>query len=175
MRRVAFAVLLLSLGIGGRASASNTGKASVVRRSVPRSQLELGVTNASTCPNGSFTRGPCGGSVPAGITYATTAQNWSQALSTPLSGCSTGIACPTQTVTLPAGIAGIDVVTGLYEIHISDGSNSETDVKVTGGTYTSASGGTLTFVPYFSHTSYTIESASSGIQETINLACGMSV
>ena len=49
MQCLALAVLLLSLGIGGRASASNTGKASLVRRSVPRSQLELGVTNASTC------------------------------------------------------------------------------------------------------------------------------
>jgi hypothetical protein len=72
---------------------------------------------------------------------------------------------------LPANIAGIDVTTGLYQFYISDGANSEA-VAVTGGDYTSGSGGTLTFVPYFSHTSYTVESASSGIQETINVACG---
>jgi hypothetical protein len=77
-----------------------------------------------------------------------------------------------QSVALPAGISGIDVTTGLYEVYISD--SSPEAVKVTGGTYTFASGGTITFVSYYSHTSYTVGSASSGIQETINAACGAS-
>ena len=175
MRCVAFAVLLVSLGIGGRVSASNTGKASLVRRSVPRSQLGLEETNASTCPNGNSTRGPCGAGVPAGITYATTARNWSQALSTALTGCPTGVSCATQTVTLAAGAVGVDTTSGLYQVHIADGSKNEA-VYVKGGSYppTGATSGTITFVPYFSHTSYKIESASSGIQETINAACGTS-
>ena len=120
-------------------------------------------------------RGPCGGSVPAGITYATTAQNWAQALSTALTGCPTGVRCATQTVTIAAGAVGVDTTSGLYQVHIADGPNSEV-VYVKRGSYppTGATSGTIAFVPYFSHTSYTIESASSGIQETINLACGSS-
>jgi hypothetical protein len=177
MGRLAFAVLLLLLEIVCRAhSASNVdpvveGKASLVSGAVPASQLESGVANASTCLKGNSTSGSCGGGSPAGISYANTAQNWSQALSTAVTGCPTGISCTTQTITLPSGITGIDVSTGLYQIYISDGANSEA-VAITGGTYTSGAGGTLTFVPYFSHTSYTVESASSGIQETINVACG---
>ena len=141
----------------------------------PHSEFRSGVTNASTCLNEKSSWGSCGSGGPAGIAYATTAQSWSQALSTALTGCPTGIRCATQTVTLPAGIFGIDVTAGLYQVYISDGTNSEA-VSVTGGTYTSGSGGTITFVPYFSHgpSAYTVESASSGIQETINLACGTS-
>ncbi len=109
---------------------------------------------------------------PAGVTYATTEQNWSLALTTPLTGCPTGIRCVMQSVALPAGISGVDVTTGLYEVYISD--SSPEAIKVAGGTYTFASGGTITFVPYYGHTSYTAGSASSGIQETINAACGTS-
>ena len=62
----------------------------------------------------------------------------------------------------------------MYQVYISDGANSEA-VWVTGGTYTAAGGGTIILAaPFFSHSSYTVGSASSGIQETINLACGTS-
>jgi hypothetical protein len=111
---------------------------------------------------------------PPGITYVTTAQNWQQTgISTALTGCPTGASCSTQTLTLNAGFVGVDVTTGLYQIYLSDGANSEA-VTITGGTY--PSGGTVTFVPYFNHpasSTYTAESASSGIQETINNACGI--
>lgn len=67
---------------------------------------------------------------------------------------------------------------GGYPIRIIDGSqpttNSET-VYVTGGTCTSsAPSGNIIFTPYFSHTGslYGLGSASSGIQEAINDACG---
>jgi hypothetical protein len=67
---------------------------------------------------------------------------------------------------------------GGYPIRIIDGSqpntNSET-AYVTGGTCTSAgSTGTIIFTPYLPHAAlnYTIGSASSGIQEAINDACG---
>jgi len=67
---------------------------------------------------------------------------------------------------------------GGYSVHIIDGAlpntNSES-VYVTGGTCTSAAtSGTIIFTPYFSHVmlTSTIGSASSGIQEAINDACG---
>jgi hypothetical protein len=112
--------------------------------------------------------------VPPGITYVTAAQNWSQAFTATLTGCPNGISCSTQTVTLSAGFSGVDTTTHLYQVYISDGTKSES-VTVTGGNYTFASGGTIAFVPYFTHTlSYTFQSASSGIQETLNGACGTS-
>jgi hypothetical protein len=66
---------------------------------------------------------------------------------------------------------------GGYPVYIADAAspaNSES-VPVTDGTCTSgASSGTLVFTPYSSHapSTYTIGSSSSGIQETINVACG---
>ena len=66
---------------------------------------------------------------------------------------------------------------GGYAVRIFDRSvpaNSEA-VYLTGGTCTSAaSSGTITFTPYFSHalSTYSVGSASAGIQEAINDACG---
>jgi hypothetical protein len=65
----------------------------------------------------------------------------------------------------------VDYTSGAgYQVYITDGASSEA-VAVTSG---SAGSGncSIAFTPFFSHTSYTIGSASSGIQETINLACG---
>jgi hypothetical protein len=59
-----------------------------------------------------------------------------------------------------------------YQAYITDGGSSEA-VAVTGGS-TGSGSCSITFTPFFSHTSYTIGSASSGIQETINAACGTS-
>jgi hypothetical protein len=107
----------------------------------------------------------------AGITYATTAQNWSQTgITTSLTGGSA------SSLTLNAGFSGLDVASGFgYQVLISDGANSEA-VNVTGGTYTFAGGGTILFTPFFNHGpgAYTVSSASSGVQETLNTACGMS-
>jgi len=127
--------------------------------------------------------------VPSGITYATTAQNWSQSgVTTSLTAGSPG------TLTLTNGPAGVDTSAGLstfngcyprgtsvasgqclYQIYISDGASSEA-VTVTGGTCAIPGGNscTITFIPYFNHpasTSYAVESASSGLQETWNVAC----
>lgn len=111
--------------------------------------------------------------IPPGITHVTTAQNWVQTSTTALTGCPTGISCATQALTLSSCPPGLDVSgQGMYDVYISDGSNSEA-VLVTGGSTASCpSSATITFVPYFSHSRYSIGSASSGIQETINLACG---
>ena len=165
MGRSAFAVLLLSLEIVGRASASNAnvgleGKASLVSGVAPHSQLGLGIANASTCPNGNSTWGSCGGSSPAGITYATTAQNWSQASTTALTAGVSG------SVTLTPCPSGVDYTSGAgYDVYISDGSNSEA-VAVTSGS-TGSGNCLITFTPFFAHSSYTIGSASAGIQETL--------
>ena len=111
--------------------------------------------------------------IPAGVTYAppsVTPYYWSQTIA---SGAQNLTAGTPATVTLAAGYVGIDVTTGLYQVLLND-ANLEA-VTVTGGTYTQASGGTVTFTPFFSHgasASYVIGSASSGLQETVNQACG---
>jgi hypothetical protein len=68
---------------------------------------------------------------------------------------------------------------GGYPIWISDRSNpaNSESAYVTGGTCKSeASTGTIVFTPYYSHQAkaYSLGSASSGIQEAINDACGTS-
>ncbi len=166
MRYLALAVLLLSLTIHGGVSASNFGKANL-GTGVPPDQSQPGATNVSNCANGNSPQYSCGSFIPAGITYATTAHNWSQAVASgtqDLTGGSPG------TVLLSPCPAGVDYTSGSgYEVAIND-ANFEV-VSVTSG---SISGGkcSISFTPFFSHSSYTIQSASSGIQETINLACG---
>jgi hypothetical protein len=92
------------------------------------------------------------------------------------------------TITLTPCPVGVDVSgspslggpNGGYPVRITDGAlpntNSET-VYVKGGTCSSAApSGTVVFTPYFSHgiANYTVGSASHGIQEAINDACGTS-
>src|SRR6266403_74725 len=92
MGRVPFAMLLLSLEIFGQASVPNEGKASLVG----------------------------GGGSPPGITYATTALNWTQTISRPLTGGSRA------TVTLTPCPVGIDTTSGAgYQAFVSGGRNSE--------------------------------------------------
>jgi hypothetical protein len=141
------------------------GKASLVTGLAPFNQLGSGVANTSTCQNGNSTWGSCGGGSPAGITYATTAQNWWLTSTTALTAGSPG------TVTLTPCPSGVDYTSGAgYQVYISD-TNAEA-VSVTSGS-TGPGNCSITFTPYFGHTSYTIGSASSGIQEAINIACGV--
>ena len=147
-------------------------KADLVNGTVPSGELGAGVPSSTTCLTGNSTWGSCGGGAPAGITYATTAQNWSQTSTTALTGCSTGVSCVTQTLTLSPCPPGLDVSGhGMYDVYLSD-SNPESVLVAGGSTASCPSSATIAFVPYFSHSAYTVESASSGIQETINLACG---
>ncbi len=143
-------------------------KADLINATVPPNELGAGVASSATCLNGNSTWGSCGSGAPAGITYATTALNWTQGLTTSL------VAGSAATVTLSPCPVGIDTSSGAgYDVYIND--SSAEAVAVTGGTCTSgASSGTITFTPFFSHSSYVIQSASSGIQETINAACGVS-
>src|SRR6202521_411813 len=171
MGRVAFVVFLLSLEVVGQAysassaDAAGEGKASLVTGLAPLNQLGSGVANTSTCQNGNSTWGSCGGGSPAGITYATTAQNWRRTSTRALTAGSPG------TVTLTPCPSGVDYTSGAgYQVYISD-TNAEA-VSVMSGS-TGPGNCSITFTPYFGHTSYTIGSASSGIQETINIACGV--
>jgi hypothetical protein len=153
--RLAFAVLVLTFEILGQVSAPNTdarskSNASVLGGAAPSSQLS---------PRGM-----------AGITYATTALNWTQTTSGSLTG---GLQA---TVTLTPCPVGIDTTSGAgYQVLLSGGGNSEAvSVSTAAGACTSgAASGTITFTPFYSYAAgYTIGSASSGIQETINAACG---
>lgn len=102
----------------------------------------------------------------AGITYVTTAMNWSQILSAFLTG-----GAPSSVTLTPCPV-GVDYTSGAgYQVYIADGSNSEA-VSVTSGA-TVGPNCSINFTPFFSHSNYTIGSASSGIQETINIACGV--
>jgi hypothetical protein len=170
MRHVAFAVLLLSLEISGRASGPNVGKVSLVVEVVPPHQSGSEVTNASSCPAGNSRQNSCGGGNPAGITYATTALNWTQTISSSLIGGSQA------TVTLTPCPVGIDTSSGAgYQVLLSRGGNSESVniIATSGGCTSGGASGTITFTPFYSYAAgYIISSASSGIQETINAACG---
>jgi hypothetical protein len=160
MRGMAFVVLVLSFGLGGAVPFLSAGRVDMLASS----QSE--VVSASSCPNGSSTSERCGTGAPRGITYATTALNWTQTTSSSLTGGSPG------TVLLTPCPAGVDYTSGAgYQVYIRDGASSEA-VAVTGGS-TVTGNCSITFTPFFSHASYTIGSASSGIQETINAACGV--
>jgi hypothetical protein len=145
-------------------------KADLVTGLVPAGELGTGIASSATCLTGNSTWGSCGGGAPAGITYATTALNWSQVMTSPLTG---GIPA---TVTLTPCPVGIDTTSGAgYQVLVSGGANSEAAsvATATGACTPGATSGTITFTPFFSYAGgYTIGSASSGIQETLNAACG---
>lgn len=112
-----------------------------------------------------------------------TGYNWSignipVALTAGIQAAVTLTPCPLGVDT--SGSPNLGGPNGGYPVYIADAAspaNSES-VSVTGGTCTSAaSSGTVAFTPYFSHTmsTYSIGSSSSGIQETINIACGTNV
>ena len=104
--------------------------------------------------------------VPPGITYVRSIYNWSQTISG--SGLTGGAQA---TVPLSPCPNGIDTTSGAgYQVYISGGGNSEV-VNVVANSNSCATG--ITFTPLNSYAAgYTIGSASQGIQETINLACG---
>jgi hypothetical protein len=107
--------------------------------------------------------------VPPGIRYVSAASNWSQTISEPLKA---GVRA---TVTLAPCPVGVDTTSGVgYQVLVSGGGKSEA-VNVVSGTCTSgAASGTIKFTPYFSYpTGSTVGSASSGVQETLNAACGV--
>jgi hypothetical protein len=169
MRRVACVVVLLSLGVRAQPLAPS-GRKLTLPGQTPLSQLSLGVTNQFTCPKNMTSPGSCSGTS-NGITYATTAMNWSQSISSALTG---GVQA---TVTLTPCPVGIDTTTGYgYQVLLSGSGNSET-VNVlsgSGGCISGEESGTIVFIPFHSYPSgYTIGSASSGIQEAINAGCGI--
>jgi hypothetical protein len=148
-----------------------TAKADLISDLVPTAELGAGVASPTSCLTGNSTWGACGGGAPSGITYATTALNWSQTMSASLTGGSAA------TVTLTPCPAGIDTTSGAgYQVLLSGGGNSEAVnvVTATGGCSPGAPSGTIKFTPFYSYpANSTIGSASGGIQEALNAACGV--
>ncbi len=146
-------------------------KADLISGTVPVSELGAGVANSNTCLTGNSTWGSCGSGAPTGITYATTAESWTQTISSPLTAGSQA------TVTLTPCPAGIDTASGAgYQVFLSGGSNGEAVnvISAAGGCSSGAPTGTITFTPFYSYAAgYSVGSASSGIQETLNAACGV--
>jgi hypothetical protein len=147
-------------------------KADLVNGEIPTVELGAGIASASTCLTGNSTWGLCGGGAPAGITYATTSLSWTQTVSSLLTGGAQ------NTVTLTPCPVGIDTTSGAgYQVLISGGGNSEavSIIPAIGGCTSGATTGTVKFTSFYSYASgYTIGSASSGIQETIDAGCGTS-
>jgi hypothetical protein len=105
----------------------------------------------------------------AGISYAPAALNWTQIISSPLTGGAVA------TVTLTPCPVGVDTTSEAgYEMVLSGEGNREAVNVISGSCVSGASSGTIVFTPNHSYPSgTTIGSASSGIQETINAACGV--
>lgn len=169
MRRLVLITFLLSLEIGNLAFSSNLRGATQENGTALPGTMTSAAAIASTCLSGQSPQDSCGGSIPAGITYVTTAQDWAQTISSALkSGTLAKVIltpCPT----------GIDTMSGAgYQVLLTGGGNSEAVNVVTapGGCTSGAATGTVTFTPFHSYAAgYTIGSASSGIQETLN-SCG---
>jgi hypothetical protein len=105
----------------------------------------------------------------SGIRYVTPTDNWSVSPSGSLIGGTTA------TVTLTPCPMGVDTTgNSMYFVYLS-GQGIPEPVMVTGGTCTSgATSGTIVFTPKNTHSAtYLLSSASSGIQEAINDACGV--
>lgn len=101
-----------------------------------------------------------------GNSYAFTPQHWSQTSTNILSA---GI--PASALLHPCP-SGVDLTSGAgYDVFIDD--DHPESVLVTAGS-SGTDGCSIRFTPYFSHSRYKLGSASSGIQEMINTACGTS-
>ncbi len=97
------------------------------------------------------------------------ALDWKQTSSLPIA------AGKLATIRLTPCPAGIDTTSRAgYDIFISGGGKSEAARVVSGSCVSGAASGTIAVVPFFSYASgAAIGSASTGIQEAINLACGI--
>jgi hypothetical protein len=105
----------------------------------------------------------------SGIRYVTPTDNWSVGPSGSLIGGTQA------TVTLAPCPLGVDTSgNSMYYVYVS-GQGTPEAVMVTGGTCTSgAASGTIVFTPANTHAAtYVVSSATSGIQEAINDACGL--
>jgi hypothetical protein len=172
MGRLAFTVLLVSLVIVGStyllstAHAQQSSALAAVEPPSPATRTPPTCLNTSNNP-----RGLCGSTGPSGMSYSTTALNWTQTIYGALN------AGTQATVTLAPCPTGVDTTSRAgYQVFVSGGGSSEA-VSVTtaaGGCTSGASSGTIQFTPANSYPSgYIIGSASSGIQETLNEACGV--
>ncbi len=106
----------------------------------------------------------------SGVRYVTGSDNWS---ATPSGSLAAGLQA---TVTLAPCPMGIDTSSyQMYFMYVQGGGGTAEPVLAQGGTCTpGGASGTVVFTPKYAHSAgYTIGSASSGIQEAINDACGL--
>ncbi len=168
MRPAFVAVFVLLSALSALAFDSNLQSDRAARGSSMPKDAASGATNTSACAPAA---GSCGDSAPAGITYATTQFNWTQTILKPLTGGSQAV------VTLTPCPVGIDTTSGAgYQVLLSEGGKSEAVnvVSAPGGCISGAASGTITFAPFYSYAAgYTVASASSGIQEALNVSCGV--
>jgi hypothetical protein len=171
MRLLVLAVMLISLEAVGQVSAPDSRSVSKVGGAANQGNSQVQSADQLSCLNGKPSGGTCGGAAPAGITYATTKLNWIQTVMSPLTGGTQA------TVALMPCPIGIDTTSGAgYQVLISSGKSSEAVnvIASPGGCTSGAAKGTITFTPFNSYAAgYLIGSASSGIQETLNAACGV--
>ncbi len=116
--------------------------------------------------------------VPPGITYVRAGYNWVQ---TPSGTLTMGVSANVTLSPCPDGIDTTSGASGGYQVALYTSSNpppnppQETVNVVANSAACSGGSQVITFTPFYSYTAgYTIGSASAGIQETINLACGTS-
>ncbi len=174
MGRLALAVFVLFLEIVSSPTASIADmrlerNADALSEATPPNQSVFEASAASNCSSGNSSMASCEGHSLPGITYATTGLDWKQTISDALT------ATTPAKVTLTPCPVGIDTTSGAgYQVLISGGGKSEAASVVSGNCVGGGSSGTITFTPYYSYPAgSTIGSASSGIQETINDACGV--
>src|SRR5713101_4379815 len=131
--------------------------------------FSLQICGQASAPNAGRAGAANGGIAPVGITYATTSLNWKQVIPNKLTGGSL------EQVTLSPCPTGIDATSGAgYQVLISGSGNSEAVNIVSGRCSSGAPSGTIAFTPRYSYPAgTTIGSASSGLQETLNAACGI--
>ncbi|MGB8987785.1 MAG: hypothetical protein WCC37_14400, partial [Candidatus Sulfotelmatobacter sp.] len=106
----------------------------------------------------------------SGVRYVTPSDNWS---ATPSGSLAAGLQA---TVTLAPCPVGVDTTSyQMYFMYVQGGGGTAEPVLAQGGTCTpGGASGTVVFTPKYAHSAgYTIGSASSGIQEALNDACGL--
>ncbi len=171
MRVVVLIAALALLQQAGQVSGSNRGSMDQVDRATSETDSKTQSVTEPSCLIRQSPSESCESSPPAGITYSKTALNWRQRVLAPLTGGKPA------TVTLTPCPIGVDTSSGAgYQVLISNGRDNEAVnvIASPGGCTSGAATGTITFTPFNSYPmGYTIGSASSGIQETLNAACGV--
>jgi hypothetical protein len=119
MGRIATAIFLFVLEVSAQTPTGAPRKAKVTGEAPYPDQQSSGMMNESSCRYNTATQDRCA-EIPAGITFATTALNWTQSIPSALMR-----GTPT-TVRLSPCPVGVDTTSGAgYQVLLSGGGNSE--------------------------------------------------